>query len=204
MPAFVFAFAFAVLAPSATSALEQASDDEPWGYVYVFRTLKLHPLVGDDVRLGRLAENQIQLSSARVSRRHAAIQRTDTGPVFVDVGSSNGSRVDGIYVEPDEPAPLSDGVRLQLADELMLYHSTLAGLWNDELRLRLLTSLISLRIDLPEDRTRKSMGREEIVPASTQVVLDPEAGKIELDRTVDIQEDSAFPEGRGVFVETSS
>ena len=190
-----------VLLSVALAASASAQDPpKPWGYVYAFRTHRVYALTGDDTRLGRLPENDVALSSARVSRRHAAIRKTEAGVVFVDIGSSNGSRLNRDPVRAQEERPLRPGDRIQLADELLLYHDTLDGLWLDELRFRLLSGFCILRIDLAEDKKRKSFGRDRLESAVTDAQLNPETLSITLNPTIDVEPGSGFPADSGAFV----
>ena len=59
--------------------------------------------------IGRLPECEITLVDANVSRRHAEIQPRGDGFVLVDLGSTNGSRVNGVRVTDRE---LRDGDEL--------------------------------------------------------------------------------------------
>ena len=170
------------------------------GYVYDFRSLRAYPLTGEDNRLGRLPENDISLTSPRVSRRHAAIRRTDDGIELVDVGSSNGSRVNGAELRPRIPVSLNPGDRIQLADELLLFHTSLDGLWNAELRLRLLASMVELNARLPQDYTRKSLGREEVVPVDAEALMNLEAGTVDLTPSVSFGPEWGFLAGTAAFV----
>ncbi len=61
------------------------------------------------VSIGRLPECEITLVDSNVSRRHAEIQPRGDGFVLVDLGSTNGSRVNGIRVTDRE---LHDGDEL--------------------------------------------------------------------------------------------
>ena len=193
-------FIFVSLAVTLTAPARAQDLPEPWGYLYAFRTLRVWALTGDDSRIGRLPENQVALTSARVSRRHAAIRKTDTGVVFVDLGSSNGSRLNGDPVRAQEERPLRPGDRIQLADELLLYHDALDSLWLDELRLRLLSGLGILRIHVPEDQTRKSFGRDRLEAAVTEAQLNPETLSITLQHTTDVESEGGFPADSGAFI----
>ena len=195
-------FIFVLIAVTLTAPARAQDPPEPWGYVYAFRTLRVYALTGDDSRIGRLPENEVALSSERVSRRHAAIHKTDTGVVFVDIGSSNGSRLNGDPVRAQEERPLRPGDRIQLADELLLYHDTLDELWLDELRLRLLSGLGMLRIHLPEDQRIKSFGRDRLEAAVTEAQLNPETLSLTLRHTTDVnaESDGGFPVDSGVFI----
>ena len=181
-------------------AVPEATEEKPWGYVYVFHSLRAYPLTGEDNRLGRLPENEISLTSPRVSRRHAAIRRTDEGIELVDVGSSNGSRVNGAELRARIPVSLNPGDRIQLADELLLFHTSLDGLWNAELRLRLLSSMVNLNVHLPQDYIRKSLGKEEVVPVEAEAVMNLEAGTVELTPSVKFGPELGFLEETAAFV----
>lgn len=177
-----------------------SGSEEPWGYVYAFQSLRVFPLVGGDNRIGRLPENHISLTSPRVSRRHGLIRRGDHGVEFVDVGSSNGSRVNSSETRARVPVSLEPGDRIQVADELLLYHTSLEKLWNAELRLRLLSSMIELNVGLPRDFTRTSLGQEEVVSVSSEAILSPEAGTAELKHSIDFEPGSGFVEDTPAFV----
>ena len=49
--------------------------------------------------VGRMPECDVALSDANVSRRHAEVRRQGTGFVVVDLGSTNGTRVNGAQVK---------------------------------------------------------------------------------------------------------
>ncbi|MER3513790.1 MAG: hypothetical protein C4310_04885 [Chloroflexota bacterium] len=51
---------------------------------------------------------------AGVSRMHAALQLQDGEVMIVDLGSSNGTRVNGVELLPNRPQPLHDGDELEL------------------------------------------------------------------------------------------
>jgi hypothetical protein len=72
---------------------------------------------GTPLTVGRGTDNGLVLADARVSRRHARIQARRGALVFTDLGSTNGSRVNGIRV--DECA-LGTGDRVQVGDTLLL------------------------------------------------------------------------------------
>ena len=64
-------------------------------------------VVGEDpVAIGRLPECDIVLSDPNVSRRHAEVRRQGTGFVVADLGSTNGTRVNGAGVKE---RPVADG-----------------------------------------------------------------------------------------------
>jgi len=181
-------------------AVQEATEEKPWGYIYVYRALRAYPLTEEDNRLGRLPENEITLTSPRVSRRHAVIRRTDKGIELFDVGSSNGSRVNGTETHARIPVSLVSGDRIQLADELLLFHTSLDGLWNTELRLRLLSSMVNMNVHLPQDFTRKSLGREEVVTVEAEALMNYDAATVELTPSVPVGPDAGFLADTAAFV----
>lgn len=84
----------------------------------------------DDVILGREpASADLVFPQPRVSARHARIERSADGHVLSDLGSSNGTRLNG---EPlTAPVTLEPGDCIELGDAVTLYYETRArvGLW---------------------------------------------------------------------------
>jgi hypothetical protein len=73
--------------------------------------------VGDDpVCIGRLPECEVTLNDQNVSRRHAEVRREGDAFVVVDLGSTNGTKVNGTRVKQQR---LNDG------DEITVGSSTL-------------------------------------------------------------------------------
>lgn len=64
---------------------------------------------GSTVRIGRAAANELCLLSDAVSRRHGAVVDTGEGWVIVDQGSSSGTWVNGVRVEPGGSTPIGIG-----------------------------------------------------------------------------------------------
>ncbi len=75
---------------------------------------------GHPLTLGRSRDNALVLSDPRVSRHHARIQARHGALVYTDLGSSNGSRVNGMQV--DEIA-LGVGDRILLGDTVLVVES---------------------------------------------------------------------------------
>ncbi len=75
-------------------------------------------LEGDTFALGREPANQIQLHDTEVSRRHAEVRRDGRSFTLLDLGSSNGTGVNGKRVEKCE---LASGDEVQLGSTVMLF-----------------------------------------------------------------------------------
>ena len=74
---------------------------------------------GSQLTIGRVADNDVQVADAKVSGRHAVIERdTDGRVVLRDLGSRNGTYVDGERLAG--PRVLTGGERLRLGDEQLL------------------------------------------------------------------------------------
>lgn len=187
-----------VLAISGAAAAD--SSQEPFGYLYLFRTMHLVPLTVDESRIGRLPENEIVLTSERASRRHAVLRRGEGGVEVVDVGSTNGTRLNGREIRPRAPVPLGPGDLVAFADEPALFHTSLDALWRDELRHRLLSSIVKLHLPLPQDRMRKSFGRDEVELSETEARVSMESGKVDVEHSVPLDPGDGFPEGSGALV----
>jgi signal transduction histidine kinase/pSer/pThr/pTyr-binding forkhead associated (FHA) protein len=97
------------------------------------------------VALGRDTSNPIRLHDTEVSRRHAELRLEREGYRIVDLGSQNGTFVNG---QPVEEVPLQSGDRVQLGQTVMLFREGTGGLHRS----------LTARVDLltksdPEDRS---------------------------------------------------
>ena len=77
----------------------------------------VHPLLapvpleaGAEIVIGRSADCDLALPSAEASRRHASVTMTGEGPVLRDLGSTNGTFLNGIRVEGEETLAPGDGI----------------------------------------------------------------------------------------------
>src|SRR3954451_11822153 len=74
--------------------------------------------------LGRDQSNAIRLHDTEVSRRHAEVRAVDDAYRIIDLGSANGTFVNG---QPVDQAPLRSGDRLQLGQTVMLFNEGASG-----------------------------------------------------------------------------
>lgn len=90
---------------------------DPWGVGWA---------VGAPTTIGRvLADCDLTLLHASVSSRHARLERAGTAWRVVDLGSKNGTYVDGVRIEA---AQLADGAQLRLGEvDLYFVDRALAG-----------------------------------------------------------------------------
>ena len=81
------------------------------------RRLSLAP--GENI-VGRDEAATVRVDDPMVSRRHARIVVSDAGVLIEDLGSKNGTFIDGRPVAAD-PMPLRDGIRLAFGTVLAVY-----------------------------------------------------------------------------------
>ncbi len=112
-------------------------------------------LTEPNVRLGRDASNALQLHDTEVSRHHAEIRRVDDDYTIFDLGSSNGTFVNGQHVREHK---LASGDQIQLGGTLMLYTGPAEETQED------LAKIVSIGAAAePSDRSRivRSVTQEE-------------------------------------------
>lgn len=78
-------------------------------------------LDANETTVGRDPANSIFLNDMTVSRAHAKIVRKPLGTVIQDLGSLNGTWVDGAIVNE---APLHDGSSIQIGTFTLIYHES--------------------------------------------------------------------------------
>ncbi|HEV1286816.1 MAG TPA: FHA domain-containing protein [Bryobacteraceae bacterium] len=76
------------------------------------------PLEGDDVTIGRHADNTVVLESQRASRHHARLEQTAAGFILHDLGSDNGTWVRGQKITRHK---LDDGDTILIGGNRLLF-----------------------------------------------------------------------------------
>lgn len=76
------------------------------------------PLTTDALTIGRASTSDVRLDDTGVSRRHAEVRREGDDVVLVDLGSTNGTSVNGRLVER---ARLTPGDRIELGRTVLVY-----------------------------------------------------------------------------------
>jgi hypothetical protein len=75
-------------------------------------------LLKPETRLGAEADNDLILSDPFISKHHARLRWDGAVWWIEDLGSSNGTTVDGKYCIPHHPQPIREGASLKLGDML--------------------------------------------------------------------------------------
>ncbi|MCX6985378.1 MAG: FHA domain-containing protein [Lentisphaerae bacterium] len=73
--------------------------------------------------LGRTADNAISLPDTNVSRRHAVIRPKDGYFVITDLGSANGTSVNGLSLRQYDIQPLDEGAIIVICSSTMKFHA---------------------------------------------------------------------------------
>ena len=73
-----------------------------------------HELTEDVITIGRAADNTIELNDASMSGHHAQIAPGGESYIFTDLGSTNGSKINGTVCEPNIEYGLSPGDKILL------------------------------------------------------------------------------------------
>jgi len=79
-----------------------------------------HPLTDDTVTIGRAIENDIVITSRRVSREHARVRREGWRAILEDLNSANGTFLNGERVL--SPMQLHDEDCITIGDVALLFH----------------------------------------------------------------------------------
>ncbi len=121
-------------------------------------------LSADTLGIGRDTANDVQIHDTEVSRRHAELRRSGLSYLLVDLGSSNGTYVNGVRITTHS---LASGDQVQVGSTQLLYTAIPSGAESD----------IAQKIDIiarqqADDRSRivRSMSHE-----AGSHLYDPEA-----------------------------
>jgi hypothetical protein len=88
------------------------------------RAARRVPVTGAAIRIGRAPECELVLNDSRVSRRHARVMARDGVLVLTDLGSTNGTRVNGHRITE---VVLGAGDRVQLGETSLVVEAAGAG-----------------------------------------------------------------------------
>ena len=83
-----------------------------WLDPFTGRTHEFPLREGDSIRIGRSANNDIQIAEGHVSREHAVVSCKDGAFTVDDVGSANGTFVNGVQVYGLNPIAIGDELHL--------------------------------------------------------------------------------------------
>ena len=76
------------------------------------RMLSEVAFAGPQLRIGRMRENDVVVNNLAVSRFHAVLKRAEDGYVLEDLGSENGTQVNGVRISGSVPIAAGDVIQL--------------------------------------------------------------------------------------------
>jgi FHA domain len=82
----------------------------------------------NQVTLGRGHACDVELDEGTLSQLHCVFLKSKDGWCVEDVGSTNGTWVDGSRLSSRQAVPVADGARIQAAQVLLTFHDS-PGLW---------------------------------------------------------------------------
>ncbi|SCG62291.1 FHA domain-containing protein [Micromonospora coxensis] len=83
--------------------------------------VRLVPLTADALTIGRAPGNEVTVDSKLVSRLHALVERFPSGWTIRDLGSTNGTTVNGLPVR--EARLLRHGDRVEIGPARLVFHA---------------------------------------------------------------------------------
>ena len=123
-------------------------------------TGRAHSLSEATTMIGRAVENEIVVSSKRISREHACIRREGWRVILEDVGSTNGPFLNDQRLL--EPMQLRDGDRIKVGDVLFIFHDPEVT-YQD-------TVLPELEMDIPAGIVRVNRQLVELAPKEFELL----------------------------------
>ncbi|MFZ0664574.1 MAG: DUF3662 and FHA domain-containing protein [Acidimicrobiales bacterium] len=105
---------------SIDSSIQEGPDGMPAGSIRLSDGRRI-AVGAQPIVLGRLPECAVVLNDPNVSRRHAEIRRRGTDVVVVDLGSTNGTRVNGVRVKEQL---LNDGDEIEVGTSTVRFEAS--------------------------------------------------------------------------------
>jgi hypothetical protein len=90
----------------------------------VFPVAKPHNSARGPITVGRTSENDIAIAEYSISRRHCIIARVETEYRLTDMGSKNGTVVDGVRLAAQKPLRLRGGETISFGRLMLVFYFT--------------------------------------------------------------------------------
>ncbi len=123
-------------------------------------TGRAHALTGEVTMIGRAVENEIVVSSKRISREHACVRREGWRAILEDLGSTNGTFLNGQRLT--ESAQLRDGDQIKVGDVQFVFHDPDVT-YQD-------TALPELEMDVPAGLVRVNRQLVDLAPKEFELL----------------------------------
>jgi len=115
-----------------------------------------HDLIGDVITIGRTPSNDVIIDHPTVSWQHAALTKSPSGYRLKDLGSTNGTQIDGVSITDAE---LKDGAEIRFGYVTGVFRDATAS--TDQVR--------RLQVSSEQDRPA------QVRVSETQSILSPSA-----------------------------
>jgi predicted component of type VI protein secretion system len=86
-----------------------------------------HELTDEVITIGRAPDNTLPIDDASVSSHHGRIEPSGTGYALVDMGSTNGTRLNGAQLKAEEVHVLNPGDKIRFGKIDAIYDPDNAG-----------------------------------------------------------------------------
>lgn len=109
--------------------------------------------------IGRSTGNDIVLDTTAISRYHVTFTVKDQKVFLEDLQSANGTYVDGVRVQSNDPYPLRGGEEIQIGDIRLVFHSSadLTSEFGDTTQ-RIILSQVTYRVEMEGPEMRVAPG----------------------------------------------
>ncbi|MFN6529986.1 FHA domain-containing protein [Nostoc sp. ChiSLP03a] len=150
--------------------------------------------------IGRSPDSDLVLDSPDISRVHAKFFVKSGNYYFADLGSRNGSIVNGKQAEKDRPYSLSDGDIIRIADYVLILEAVAPAYEQPETVFRIIDPSLFSRSRSPENVSAANVVNPvpEVVsevppPISSEVEAPPASEISEISEVVSTQPDDVIP-----------
>jgi pSer/pThr/pTyr-binding forkhead associated (FHA) protein len=131
--------------------------------------------LGDDaieVRIGRRPDLEVPLPYPALSGLHARLVRVDGRWQIEDLGSTNGTRVDGERLAPRHPRPIAPGAEIKLGQITLAFDGTVGAVAGAERTATIARRLVSDLFAASSDMATPSLAIVGGVPAKPPLRLE--------------------------------
>jgi pSer/pThr/pTyr-binding forkhead associated (FHA) protein len=131
--------------------------------------------LGDDtneIRIGRRPDLELPLPYPALSGLHAQLVRVDGRWQLEDLGSTNGTRVDGERLTPRQPRPIAPGAQIKLGQITLIFDGTVGAVAGAERTATIARRLVSDLFAGSSDMAMPSLAIVGGVPAKPPLRLE--------------------------------
>jgi pSer/pThr/pTyr-binding forkhead associated (FHA) protein len=126
----------------------------------------------DEIRIGRRPDLELPLPYPALSALHARLSRTEAGWQVEDLGSTNGTRVDGERLPARTPRAIGPGAQLTLGQVTLVFDGTVASGTGAERTTTIAKRLVSDLFASSPDLTVPTLAIASGVPARAPLRLE--------------------------------